>query len=149
MNNAKLIALAYQKAASFCGYQERCTSEVKEKLRNIGLSADDMRSVIAKLEDEGYLNEERFAKAFCSGKFRFKKWGRIKIRYEMFQKGISEDIIEKGLASIDDDDYRATLRDLADKKREQMESPADRRVLFQYLSSKGYESSEINAVVFK
>ena len=77
---------AHQKAKHYCAYQERCHSEVKEKLYGFGLRKSDVEDLLSKLIEEDYLNEERFAIQFAGGRFRMKQWGRIKIKYELKQK---------------------------------------------------------------
>ena len=76
---------ALQKLKHYCGYQDRSHSEVKEKLYSLGVWKKDHDEIMAALIEENYLNEERFALAFAGGKFRMKKWGRVKIKYELKQ----------------------------------------------------------------
>jgi regulatory protein len=135
---------AFVKLASFCAYQERCHAEVREKLATFQLSADEIEEVIAKLIEENFLNEQRFAVAFAGGKFRVKQWGKLKIRYELKQKGISETCIRKALTEIADEDYYATLETLATKKAE---NETNRQKIYQFLLGKGYESGLINEVL--
>ena len=59
---------ALQKAIHYCSYQERCHSEVKEKLYSFGLNKKEMEEILAKLIEENYLNEERFAIQFTGGR---------------------------------------------------------------------------------
>jgi regulatory protein len=68
---------------------------------------------------EGFLNEERFAKAFAGGKFRMQKWGRNKIVYALQGRGLTENCIQRGLWEISEPDYRRTLRDVITKKSKQ------------------------------
>lgn len=107
---------ALQKLKHYCAYQERCHAEVKEKLFQLGVWSKDHDELITALIEENYLNEERFAIAFAGGKFRVKQWGRVKIKYELKQKQVSEYCIKKALKQIDDDTYRQTLQELAEKK---------------------------------
>ena len=65
---------------------------------------------------EGYLNEDRFAKAYAGGKFRIKQWGKMKIIRGLEAKGVSPNCIKSALKEIDDDDYLATLRGMLEKK---------------------------------
>jgi regulatory protein len=134
---------ALAKAMSFCAYQERSRKEVREKLYSFGLEDDDeVESILDRLTKDNFLNEERFAKAFAGGKFRMKKWGRIKIRAELKMHGLSAELVRKGLEEIDPDDYESTLRDLVEKKDAQ-EREADpmirKQKLIRYLLGKGYE----------
>jgi regulatory protein len=105
------------KIEAYCAYQERCHQEVRNKLFSLGVSASSVEEIIASLITDGFLNEERFAKAFAGGKFRMKKWGKLKIVNEMERKGVSKNCIKSGLKEIDDEDYRGILSGvLADKK---------------------------------
>jgi len=107
---------AFQKAKHYCGYQERSHQEVKEKLYSFGLYKQQVEELLSQLIEENYLNEERYAIQFAGGKFRMKQWGRVKIKYELKQKRISEYNIKKGIKEIDEEDYIKTLQKLAAKK---------------------------------
>jgi regulatory protein len=107
---------ALQKLKHYCAYQERCHSEVKEKLYSLGVWKRDHDEIIATLIEENYLNEERFAMAYAGGKFRVKHWGRVKIKYELKQKQISDYCIKKALKQIDEEEYLRVLDKLAKEK---------------------------------
>jgi regulatory protein len=97
---------ALQKLKHYCGYQERNHGEVKQKLYGYGLYKQEAEEILACLIEEGYLNEERFAIQFASGKFRIKGWGKKKILYGLKEKGISSYNIRKALDAIDPDEYQ-------------------------------------------
>src|SRR5215475_10354937 len=107
---------AIQKLRHYCGYQERCHSEVREKLYELGVWKKDHDEIIATLIEENYLNEERFAIAFAGGKFRVKQWGRVKIKYELKQKQVNDYSIRKALQQIDEKKYKTTLHKLTAEK---------------------------------
>ncbi|XVJ67382.1 MAG: RecX family transcriptional regulator [Lacibacter sp.] len=142
---------ALQKAKHYCAYQERCHSEVKEKLYSFGLRKTDVEQVLTQLIDEDYLNEERFAIQFAGGKFRMKQWGRVKIKYELKQKGVSEYCIKKALKEIDEEAYRKTLRKLFDEKMKTLRSETNqfirKRKLQDYLLQKGYEAASVQQLL--
>ncbi|HMO34260.1 MAG TPA: regulatory protein RecX [Lacibacter sp.] len=142
---------ALQKIKHFCAYQERCHSEVKEKLYGYGLHKAEVEDIISKLIEEDYLNEERFAVQFAGGHFRLKKWGRVKIRHELKQRQVSEYCIRKGLREIPGEDYEHTLRRLAEEKlaglRREKNHLVKKRKLHDYLLRKGYEAELIREVV--
>ena len=130
------------KLRHYCAYQERCHMEVREKCRELKLYGDEAEEAIAHLVTEGFLNEERFAKAFAGGKFRMRQWGRQKIRQALKQKQLSDYCIRKGLAEIDPDAYEQALLQLAERKYELLrgEQYLKRRYkTLQYLLQKGYE----------
>ena len=93
---------ALQKLKHYCAYQERCHSEVRDKLFSLGIWKRDQDAIIATLIEENYLNEERFALAYAGGKYRMKQWGRQRIRYELKQKQVSDYSIKKALKQIDE-----------------------------------------------
>jgi len=134
---------ALQKLKHYCGYQERCHSEVKEKLYDLGVRKGDKDEIISTLIEENYLNEERFAIQFAGGKFRIKQWGKKKIKYELKQKQVSNYSINKALQSIDKDLYRKTLQKLATQKLKTLRSESNafikKQKLYAYLVQKGFE----------
>ncbi len=100
----------------FCAYRERSQQEVRDKLYDMGLHQREVEQTIADLISKNFLNEERFAKAFSSGKFRINGWGKIKIRNGLIQKKVSPKCIELGLDSIDVVDYSAALKKILNQK---------------------------------
>jgi regulatory protein len=134
---------ALQKARHYCAYQERCHSEVKNKLYAMGLRKADVESALSDLIEQNYLNEERFAIQFAGGKFRMKHWGKSKIQYELRQKQVSEYCIRKALNEIDEAAYLKTLNKLAEEKWETQKSEKNLFVKLRktqdYLLQKGFE----------
>ncbi len=141
---------ALQKARHYCGYQERCHSEVQEKLYSFGLRKPQVEDAMATLIEENYLNEERFAIQFAGGHFRLKYWGKVRIRYELKKKRVSDYCIKAALATIDDEAYAQSLARLAEKKWGELAAETNRlarKSKWQdYLLRKGYESDLIAAV---
>lgn len=130
------------KAAHYCAYQERCHEEVREKLAEWGAYGDDAGYILQQLIEQGYLNEERFAQAFAGGKFRTKKWGRIRITLELKARKVSDYCIRSAMKEIDEGDYTKALRELAEEKYAAVK---DRNPLVKknktaaFLIGKGYE----------
>ncbi|PKP38940.1 MAG: hypothetical protein CVT98_04065, partial [Bacteroidetes bacterium HGW-Bacteroidetes-15] len=91
---------------------------------------------------QGLINEERYARTFVRGKFKIKKWGRIKIINSLQAKKISKECIRKGLEEINETAYRDTLIEVLNKKaktiiRERVS--IKRNKLIKYAISKGFE----------
>ena len=141
---------ALQKLKHYCAYQERCHSEVKEKLYQLGVWKKEHDEIIASLIEENYLNEERFAVAYAGGHFRIKQWGRIKIKYELKQKQVSEYSIKKALRQIEDEEYGKVLEKLAREKYAALKNEqylVRRKKTADYLVSKGYEADLVNTIL--
>ncbi len=92
---------AVPKIKQYCAYQERCHSEVRDKLYSFGLHKNEVEEIISTLITENYLNEERFAIHFAGGKFRMKQWGKVKIKKALKYKQVSDYCIRKALKEID------------------------------------------------
>lgn len=132
----------------YCAYQERCHSEVRNKLLELNFRGDDLEEAIVLLIEENYLIEERYARSYIGGKFRINHWGRRKIIQELKKKKVSEYCINKGLKEIDEDDYMVTLQKLIDKKQAELKSEKNifirKQKLQRYLMQKGFEIELIN-----
>ncbi|RLJ80331.1 regulatory protein RecX [Pedobacter alluvionis] len=141
---------ALAKAESFCVYQERSQKEVRYKLVEWGMRGDELEEIITDLIINNFLNEERFAKSYASGKFNIKHWGRVKIKQGLKLKGVPDKILQKAIYSIDEDDYLQTIEKLAVKKAESLaENDAFKRKnkLMSYLQAKGFETDLILLVL--
>jgi regulatory protein len=106
--------------------------------------------MISHLITEGYLNEERFAKAFVGGKFRVKNWGRIKIVNALEAKGLTKNCIRIGLREIDDVDYRKTIESLILKKLDQTDEEniyVKREKVATHVLQKGFEPELVWEIV--
>ena len=135
---------ALQKLMHFCSYRDRSQKEVEDKLDSMRMIAEAKEKIIINLMEEGFLNEERFARSFVRGKFRIKKWGRIKITQELKKRQISSPIIKLGLTEINESSYRETLYELAEKKAEKTDEAnpfKKKRKISDHLIRKGFETS--------
>ncbi|MDB4285991.1 RecX family transcriptional regulator [bacterium] len=139
------------KLMRYCVYQERCRKEVTEKLREWDLEDEDKEDIITFLEEEGFLNEDRFARAFAGGKFRVKRWGRMKIRRELQKKGLDEATIAAGIqVEIPEEDYWQAAGEWIEKKAGSItgKSSFERKgKLSRFLLQKGFEWDVIHEVL--
>lgn len=132
-------ALALQKLQSFCGYQERSMSEVKAKLKDLGMFGDTQDAIIDKLKADNFLNEERFAIAYARGKFRIKSWGKIRIKLELQMRKVPDNLIKKAMKEMDTEGgYLETLEKLL--KYKLAETDGDREKAANYALRRGFES---------
>ena len=131
-----------QKLRFYCRYQQRCQSEVKEKLFELGVNKKDHDELITELVKENCLSDERFAVAFASGRFKLKQWGRRKIQKGLREKRVSDEIAQKALEQINTKEYTAILNKLAKEKYAALKHerhPVRKKKTMDYLMQKGYE----------
>ena len=107
---------ALSKLQKYCTYQDRCHIEVERKLTEMRIIPQAKEHIIMSLIEGDYLNEERFALAFVKGKFKIKKWGRIRLKAELKRRKISKYLIESALKQISEKDYLFTFEELANRK---------------------------------
>jgi regulatory protein len=135
---------------NYCAYQERSHRQVRNKLFTYGLFSSEVESIISDLISSGFLNEERFAKAFAGGKFRMKNWGRTKIEYQLKGEGLSKRCIALGLKEIESGDYEKTLCALLKKKFNALKEDSifvKRQKAARFAMGKGYESDLIWKII--
>jgi len=141
---------ALRKASALCSRQEYCCSDIRKKLGNWGVPLMAQQKIITTLIQEKFIDESRFADAFVRDKFRFNRWGRHKIKWQLKQKGIPEDIINQAMAQIDENDYIQTLTTLLKTKQNQIldrELQKQKAALIRNAVSKGFETDIIIPVV--
>ncbi|WP_259069475.1 regulatory protein RecX [Mucilaginibacter sp. X4EP1] len=141
---------AQVKAESYCAYQERSQQEVRDKLYEWGLHSLAVENIISRLIGDNFLNEERFAKAYATGKFKQKGWGKQKIKQGLKLKRVPDVLIKKALLMIDGDEYLPMLQKILSKKATLVnEKDAYKRKykLRQYALSRGYENDLIADVL--
>ena len=133
-----------------CSVQDRCSSEIRTRLIEHGVYGDELEQVLAELMVDDFLNEERYARAYVSGKFKIKRWGKIKIRQGLKFRRISEYSINKGMKEIDYDDYLSTITTLLERKNANLRAKDkwDRlRKLTSFAQQKGYEYDIIKEAI--
>tara|TARA_B100000902_G_C26654497_1_gene595387 strand:+ start:48 stop:518 length:471 start_codon:yes stop_codon:yes gene_type:complete len=131
---------------NYCAIQERCIFDVRSKLQGWGILYKDIREIIKELVHHNFINESRYAKTFCRGKFNIKKWGRMKIIYEMKKKNISEDDINQGIRIIDNHEYKKVLESLYIRKSKSIKIKdkfKKEAKIAKFLQQKGFETNMI------
>jgi regulatory protein len=133
---------AHEKLTTFCAYQERCPWDVRKKLAEKGIDGEKAEKLIQEMIVEEYVDEERYARSFCRGKFRIKKWGKSRIQRELKMRQVPEKIIKLALTEIDPVEYYDVLLNEVEKKLESTKE-ADlfkkKYKVSQYLMSRGFE----------
>jgi len=138
------------KAASYCSISEHCISEVEDKLSAWGVSGEDKQKIIDRLISEDFINEKRFCTYFVKDKFRFNKWGKIKISFAMKQKGLSNEQINDALGTIDDGEYEELLASILKTKLAGLKYEFEyekQGKLFRFAQGRGFENNVIDRVL--
>jgi regulatory protein len=146
MNSQKSYTLEEAKRAleRFCVYQDRCHKEVISKLYDCNMIPETHDIIIVHLIQHDFLNEERFSKSYARGKFRIKKWGKVRIVRELKFRNISAYNVKTALKEIEESDYFNTFNTLALKKFDsitELNPYKKKKKLADYLLYRGWESN--------
>ena len=137
--------LILEKIKSYCQYQERCTKEVRKKLYNLKTSTESSEKIISFLTNNDFLNDERFVKFFIQGKLRIKKWGKIKLKYELKSRGINYQIIETSIKDIPENEYISYFEEFSSNKIKFLKGTLEqkKRSFINYFTYRGWENDLI------
>lgn len=116
---------ALLRLAALCAQGEHCQWEMTEKLRKWEIGEEAQARIMQKLVSGRYVDDERFARAFAMDKVRYNKWGRRKVEQALWQKHIDDDIRQRVLDDISDEEYLNILRPLLKQKRRTTKAASD------------------------
>ena len=136
--------LAIERIKDYCSIEDKCQLDIIKKMEEWGILKISQDHILEILIKEKYLDEERYSRSYCRGKFRMKKWGKIKIIHALRKKKISKVSITKGLEEINDSEYKIELEKQYQKKKKTTREKnhfIKQKKIATYLISKGYESN--------
>ena len=134
------------KLAAKCSTSEQCLSDVESKLAKYDLTEEEHTRILRHLVEEKYIDDRRYAEAFVRDKYRFNKWGRIKIAQGLRMKGIDSETISTAMEAIDEAEYLDILRDLIKAKRKSTRGKNDYEIngkLVRFATGRGFEYAAI------
>jgi regulatory protein len=138
------VNAALKRAMALCAQREQCSEDLRSKLDSWGITDTDANKIISTLITENFINEDRYANAFVTDKFRYYKWGRVKIASHLGAKKIGTQSIRSALASIDEDQYKQMIRDILTAHRKSVKAKNQydlKGKLMRFGLSRGYESN--------
>ena len=138
------------RAEAYCSAAEHCRSEVRAMLERHGAEKPDIERILDYLVKEGFIDESRYARAFVHDKVRFAKWGRGKIAQALWQKRVPQDVAEKAISSIDDEEYMTALKDVVKSKYRTMKGETEYECKMKTMKSvctRGYEPALVRKVL--
>ena len=125
MKKEKTEQEAYLELAALCAQAEHCQQEMRDKMRRWEMDEAVQERVIGRLVKERYIDEERYTRAFVNDKIRYQKWGRRKIQQALWMKRIDNDIQQRVLDEVDEEEYLDVLRPLLKQKRKTTKAQSD------------------------
>jgi regulatory protein len=143
---------AYDRAVRFLSYRPRSVAEVRQHLAHLeaGYSAELIEAVIVRLTEQGYLNDEEFARYWVENRQRFRPKGSRALRQELRQRGLESDVIEMALANVDAEEAAMqAARPRAERLAAlaQADPTAFRRKLSDFLLRRGFGYDVVEGIV--
>ncbi|MFN8210660.1 MAG: regulatory protein RecX [Bacteroidales bacterium] len=139
-----LYDIALKKAMALCAGREMCRHDISAKLSSWGVKEEDSSRIISVLVSEKFIDEERYANAFVKDRFRYNRWGRVKIAAGLKAKHIQPELIKEALAVIDDDVYISSLKEMLAGHRRKVKAKNQydlKGKMMRFGLSRGFESS--------
>jgi len=142
---------AINRLANYCSRSERCIQDVRRKLDVWEIAKEDQVKIIKRLQQEKFLDERRYCKAFVNDKTKYARWGLFKIKYALKKKQISDELIRESLEHIDTEESREQLRRLIEQKRKSVKGENEfeiRQKLIRFAMGRGFSYEEIENVLY-
>lgn len=141
---------ALNRVAAYCSAAEHCRAEVSEKLQKWGIAYEAIERILARLEAEKYIDDERYCRAFINDKYRFAKWGKVKIAQALQLKKISYNTCRQFLNEIDEEEYLSILDSLLTAKKKSIHAENEYELngkLMRFALSRGFEMKDIRRCI--
>jgi regulatory protein len=141
-----------KRAKYLCAKREKCSSDMRLKLIQWGITRPDAEIIINKLVKEGFINDNRYAAIFVREKIHFNKWGTIKIAQALRIKGITDKIINDALNQIEEKTEEESLVVLLNKKISSIKSKTKYELkakLIRFGLSRGYKYDDVLKIASK
>lgn len=143
MADTLLYETALKKAMALCALRELCKSDIRQKLVSWGVNDNDSGKILSLLIKERFIDEERYSIAFVKDKFRYNKWGKVKICAALKVKNIPGETIARSLKVIDDVSYMEAVKTLISSHRKKIKAKNQydlKGKLLRFGLSRGFES---------
>jgi regulatory protein len=141
---------ALHRLAAYCSRGERCIFDLRQKMRQWEIPEEDQKKIVQHLQDEKFLDESRFCRAYVNDKWKYNHWGTHKIAAGLKEKQIPLPLIREALSGIDSDENCEQLRRLLAAKRKTVKGGREyeiRQKLIRFAIGRGFGLDDIEAAL--
>lgn len=142
------LSKAKNKAMSILNRTAISEKKLREKLSDY--SDEIVDEVINKLKEYGFINDKDLARRIANDNSNISRFGKNKIRQNLYRKGISKDDIDEAVEEIDSNEQYENALYLARKRYKNLKGEDNRKVyqkLTQHLAYKGFSYDIIKSVI--
>lgn len=143
-------AQALMRMEDICARSEQSSFEIRKKLAKMHLTSDTVNKIVDSLVDRRYIDDCRYAAAFARDKYRFSRWGRLKIKRALQLGHIPSDFINEALDQIDEASYVEILTNMLRSKARSIKEGntfEGRTKLYRFALARGFESQLIASII--
>jgi len=143
---------ALKKLMQICSRQEKCKNDIHQKLKMWNIEDNSAETIIESLVNQNFIDEQRYASAFAKDKYRFNKWGKQKIRFQLSAKNISDSHIYTAISEIDEKVYFLIIEKEIAAKLRNTKAKSDwelKAKIMQFAQSRGYEIEIVEKILNK
>ena len=145
LKQTAVLDKAYMRVLDLLARRARSEWEIRDYLKHKDYDNSAIDQIINKLTEKGYIDDQKFARAWVDNRRLLKSVSKRKLWTELKQKHVADDII-KIVLEDDATDERQVIRDLVVKKRHQTRYQDDTK-LMQYLSRQGFKYDDIKVAL--
>lgn len=146
---------AYARLASYCAQAERSPSDLRRRMQRLELAEELQAELLTRLEAEGFVSGERFARAFVHDKHRFNGWGPRRLEHELRRHGIASSVIAAALEELEEEtsaeDEEPRILELLRAKQRSLPAGLERRKAYDRLMRfglyRGYDYDEVREAI--
>lgn len=138
---------AYQRALNFLSYRSRSEQEIRQNLHKAKVADEIIDAVLDKLRAGSFVNDNEFAREWVENRIKFRPRGKRALSSELYQKGISNQIIEETLQDLNEEQLAYDLARKKMAKHIHLERKAFQKKMYGYLSRRGFDYSLSKEVI--
>ncbi len=143
---------AKQAALDYLAYKPRTEQEVRRKLQQRDVPPPIVDDVVARLYELEYLDDEAYAHDYAHNRFSSKKYGPVRIRRELEERGVDRHLAEAAVDKVfAEEDATAAAWTHAEKRWPRLEGEDDprrrRQKMYRYLRRRGFKSGTIRPIL--
>ncbi|MDR1896434.1 MAG: RecX family transcriptional regulator [Prevotellaceae bacterium] len=138
-----------QRMEAWCAVREVCVSEATTKMKRWDVNESDSGKIITLLQESKFIDEKRYVKAFVNDKLLLEKWGPLKVKSILKQKGIAAALIEQAINDKEPDvDQDNIVSELLNKKHKSLKTGLNSSEIYAKLMrfglSRGFDYSLVS-----
>jgi len=143
---------AYNYAISVISRASKSEKQLILKMSGKGYDEELINVTLDKLKLNKYIDDDDYSERFIRDKINFSKYGKLKIKEALYNKGIARETIDEKLSLISSDDEFERAYELAAKKLKILanEGPLKKKMkLSNFLINKGFDYDTVKNVISK